>query len=108
MHNLLSMIATVPLDIADGTGITGTLNRLIGEVGTLAKLAGSAAAVAIVVVIAIIKRTMAAIISAAVMGFVIVFLVTGGLIWGGKKVGEDLNNGAPAPATVDVVSRTEI
>lgn len=108
MLNLLSTIATVPLGIADGTGVTGALNRLIGEVGTLAKLGGSTLAIVIVVMIAAIKRTMAAIISAAVMGFLIVFLVTGGLIWGGKKVGEDLNNGAPTPVKVHVVSRPGI
>jgi hypothetical protein len=108
MINLLTAAAMLPHAIDNGEGILGTANRLVGELGTLAKVAATVVGLLIVVGIAIIKRTITAIMSAAVTGFIIIWLVNGGLEWGGKKVGEDLNKGAPAVVNVHVVSRPGI
>lgn len=109
MHNLLTAVTTMlPLGIDDGEGILGTANRIVGELGTLAKVSGAVVGLGIVVIIAAMKRTLTAIMSAAVTGFVIIWLVSGGLEWGGKKVGEDLDKGAPAVVGVHVDPRSGI
>ncbi|MFD7161325.1 hypothetical protein ACFV9C_42535 [Kribbella sp. NPDC059898] len=102
------MIATVPLDIADGSGFTGWANKQIGELGTLAKTAGVVFPILLFVVVSAMKRTIAAVLSVAAMCILMEAMVVGGLVWGGKKVTEDLNNGAPAIAQVQVASRAGI
>jgi hypothetical protein len=108
MHNLFTTVAMLPLGIDDGEGILGTANRLVGELGTLAKVSATVVGLLIVVGIAMMKRTVTAIMSAAVTGALIIWLVNGGLEWGGKKVGEDLDKGAPAVVRVHVDSRPGI
>lgn len=108
MHNLLTAVAMLPLGIDDGEGILGTANRIVGELGTLARVSATVVGLLIVLIISMMKRTITAIMSAAVTGAMIIWLVNGGLEWGGKKVGEDLDNGAPTVVRVHVDSRPGI
>jgi hypothetical protein len=108
MHNLLTAVTMLPLGIDDGDGVLGAANRIVGEVGTLAKVSGTVLSIVLVVVIGAMKKTITAIMSAAVTGALIIWLINGGLEWGGKKVGEDVDNGAPAVVRVHVDSRPGI
>jgi hypothetical protein len=98
MQNLLTMVGTLPLASGDGQGLIGTADSKLEAIKGVLQLFGSVLAIALVVGYAISKKTFGAVITAGVMGFVILFLVNGGLEWGRDKLKEEF--GIAVGATV--------
>ncbi len=104
MHSIIIVAATLPLNVDDGTGITGWFNGVLADLKALGVGASLVLAIVIFLVAAVRARgALSAILMAGFAAGVIIWLATGGIGWVGNELKEETNNKKGAPAPVHLV-----